>query len=143
MIAAGAEDAADRAREAVLGAELREQPSSEDAETAIADCSGLQDSPWPSPDGGCGASFLTCLACPNARVHPGHHPRLAHLHQALASLRSVLPPAAWAAGWRDAYDRLEDLRRRLGDGPWDQGLSRVTGADREVVTHLLTGALDA
>jgi hypothetical protein len=143
VIAAGAEDAVGCARKAVLAAELREQPSPGDVETATADCSGFHDSPWPSPDGGCGASFLMCLACPNARVHSGHHPRLAHLHQALASLRTVLPPAAWAAGWRDAYDRLEDLRRRLGDGHWAQGLSRVTGADREIVAHLLTGALDA
>ena len=142
MIAAGAEDAADRARKAVLAAELRDQPVPGDAETATADCSSYHDSPYPSPDGGCGASFLTCLACPNARVHPGHHPRLAHLHEALASLRSVLPPAAWAADWRDAYDRLEDLRQRLGDGPWAQGLARVTDADRELISHLLTGTLD-
>ncbi|MGH3195736.1 MAG: hypothetical protein ACRDRJ_34240 [Streptosporangiaceae bacterium] len=142
VIAAGAEDAADRARKAVLVARLRDKPVPGDAETATADCSAYHDSPYPSPDGGCGASFLTCLACPNARVHPGHHPRLAHLHEALASLRSVLPPAAWAADWRDAHDRLEDLRQRLGDGPWAQGLARVTDADRELINHLLTGTLD-
>src|ERR1017187_2408371 len=108
----------------------------------IADCSAYRASPWPSADGGCGASFLMCLACPNAPVHPGHHPRLAHLHEALGSLRSVLPPAAWAADWRDAHDRLEDLRQRLGDGLWAQGLSQVTDADRDLISHLLTGALD-
>jgi hypothetical protein len=70
-------------------------------------------------------------------------PRLAHLHEALASLRSVLPPAAWAADWRDAHDRLDDLRQRLGDGPWAQALARVTDADRELVSHLLTGVLSA
>jgi hypothetical protein len=83
-----------------------------------------------------------CLACPNAHVHPGHHPRLAHLHDALTSLRSVLPPAAWDADWGDAHARLEDLRQRLGGGLWAQGLSRVTDADRELIGHLLTGALD-
>jgi hypothetical protein len=140
-IAVGAEDAAARARSAVLIAQMRDAPAPGDAETATADCSSYRDSPYPSPDGGCGASFLTCLACPNARVHPGHHPRLAHLHEALASLRSVLPPAAWAADWRDAHDRLDDLRQRLGDGLWAQGLARVTDADRELVSHLLTGAL--
>ena len=74
---------------------------------------------------------------------PRPPPRLAHLHEALASLRSVLPPAAWAADWRDARDRLEDLRQRIGDGPWAQALAQVTGADRELVSHLLTGTLDA
>jgi hypothetical protein len=142
VIAAGAEDAAGRARKAFLAARLRDRPAPGDAETATADCSDPGDSPWPSPDGGCGASFLACLACPNARVHPGHHPRLAHLHEALASLRSVLPPAAWAADWRDACERLEDLRDRVGGGPWSQGLARVTSDDREIVARLLTGDLD-
>jgi hypothetical protein len=142
VIASGAEDAAGRAGKAVLAARLLDQAVSGDAETATADCSGPADSPWPSPDGGCGASFLACLACPNARVHPGHHPRLAHLHEALGSLRSVLPPAAWEAGWRDACERLEDLRDQVGDGPWARALGRVTSADREIVTHLLTGNLD-
>ena len=143
MIAAGAEDAADRARKAVLAAELRDRPVPGDAETATADCRSLRDSPGPSPDGGCGASFPPGRsACPNARIHPGHHPRLAHLHEALGSLRSVPRPATWAAEWRDAHDRLEDLRQRVGEGPWAHGLARVTDADREVITHLLTGSLE-
>ena len=143
VIAAGAEDAAGRARKAVLAAELRDQPEPGDAETATAACSGTHGSPWPAGDGGCGASFLMCLACPNARVHPGHHPRLAHLHEALASLRSVLPPGAWAADWRDAHDRLEDLKEQVGHGTWAQAMAQVTDADRAIVGHLLTGNLDA
>lgn len=143
VIAAGAEDAASRARTAVLIAQLRDRPQSGDAETATADCADPEGSPWPSPGGGCGASFLSCLACPNARIHPGHHPRLAHLHEALASLRSVLPPDAWTADWRDTHDRLEDLRRQVGEGPWKLAQSRVTAGDRQMISFLLTGALDA
>jgi hypothetical protein len=142
VIAAGAEDAAGRARKAALTAVLRDRPAPGDAETATADCADPGGSPWPSPGGGCGASFLACLACPNARVHPGHHPRLAYLHEALGSLRSVLTPAAWAADWRDAHERLEDLMTRVGGGPWAEGLARVTSDDREIVTRLLTGDLD-
>jgi hypothetical protein len=142
VIAAGAEDAADHARKVVLAAQVRDEPDPGDAETATADCPGEEHSPWPSPDGGCKASFLLCLACPNARVHPGHHPRLAHLHEALGSLRSVLPPAAWAGDWGDSYARLEDLRERVGAGPWGQALARVTDVDRDLIHHLLTGSLD-
>jgi hypothetical protein len=142
VIAAGAEDAAGRARKAVLAAELRDKPDPGHGETATAACSSSRDSPWPAPDGGCGASFLMCLACPNARVHPGHHPRLAHLHEALASLRSVLPAAAWAADWRDAHDRLEDLKEQIGDGPWAQARGRVTDGNRDLVSHLLNGDFD-
>lgn len=66
----------------VLVAELRDQRTPGDVETATADCGDFDNSPWPAPDGGCGASFLACLGCPNARVRPGHHARLAHLHGA-------------------------------------------------------------
>jgi hypothetical protein len=143
VIAAGAEDAADRARTTVLAAQIRDQADPGNVETATTDCPSYHDSPYPTPDGGCGASFLTCLACPNGRIHPGHHPRLTYLHEALASLRSVLPPAIWAADWRDGYERLNDLRQQLGDGLWAQGQARVTDADRELVRLLLTGDLNA
>lgn len=141
VFAAGARAAADHAREVVLVARLRDRPAPGDVETATADCASYHDSPYPSPRGGCGASFLMCLACPNARIHPGHHPRLAHLHEALGSLRSILTPAAWIADWRDAHDRLEDLRQRVGAGPWVQALSAVTDADRELIGHLVNGSL--
>jgi hypothetical protein len=55
----------------------------------------------------------------------------------------VLPTAAWVADWRDAHDRLEDLRERVGDGPWNHALAQVTDIAREIVTHLLHGVLDA
>jgi hypothetical protein len=42
VIAAGAEDAVDHARKAVLAAELRDQPDPGDAETATAACSGAR-----------------------------------------------------------------------------------------------------
>lgn len=142
VIAAGAQDAANRAREAILVAELRDTPNPRDTETATADCADYDNSPFPAPDGGCGASFLMCLACANARVHPGHHPRLAHLHLALANLRSALPSAVWEADWGEAHTRLADLKNKLGDGVWAQALSRVTDADRDLINHLLTGVLD-
>ncbi|MFD5445986.1 hypothetical protein [Streptomyces tendae] len=142
VIAAGAEDAAQRARAAVLVAQVRNAPVPGDVETATADCSGFERSPCPGPDGGCSASFLMCLACENAHVHPGHHPRLVHLHHALASLSAALPPATWEADWGDAHARLEDLKRKLGDGVWDDARARITDTDRDLIDLLLTGNLD-
>jgi hypothetical protein len=52
-----------------------------------------------------------------------------------------LPPATWAADWGDHYQRLEDLRGRIGAGPWNHALARVTGADRDLIHHLLAGSL--
>ncbi|MBK6015520.1 hypothetical protein [Streptomyces sp. MBT53] len=142
VIAVGAEDAALRARTGVLAAELREQPTAGDVETATADCSDYNNGPHPAPEGGCGASFLMCLGCQNARVHPGHHGRLAHLHTALTNLRSVVPPPAWKADWGETHERLEDLKDKLGAATWSQALAQVGDADRELIRHLLTGDLD-
>jgi hypothetical protein len=83
-----------------------------------------------------------CLGCENARVHPGHHPRLVHLHHALANLRTALPLPTWEADWGDAHARLEDLKSKLGDGEWSQGQARITDADRDFINLLLTGGLD-
>jgi hypothetical protein len=141
VIAAGAQDAAARARDVVLVAELRDKPSLGDVETATVDCSDFDNGIVATP-GGCGASFLMCLACQNARVHPGHHARLAHLHAALVNLRSVLPPAGWEADWGDTHARLADLKSKLGAGLWAQALTRVTAGDRDLIDHLLTGVLD-
>ncbi|MGW2540827.1 hypothetical protein ACWC5I_08120 [Kitasatospora sp. NPDC001574] len=78
----------------------------------------------------------------NARIHPGHHPRLAHLHQALDNARPVLPASVWAEGWSDAHARLEDLRRQVGGPAWRHALAGVTEADRTLIGHLLSGDLD-
>ncbi|MGW3690289.1 hypothetical protein [Streptomyces sp. NPDC005125] len=142
VIAAGAEDAATRARATVLIAHLSDEPDSKHTETATTDCSDFDHGPYPAPDGGCGASFLMCLSCENARVHPGHHARLAHLHHALENLRSVLPPPIWDKDWGDPHAQLEDLKRKLGNGTWNQALARVTDTDRDLIDLLLTGNLD-
>ena len=143
VIAAGAQDATDRAHQVLLAAQLRDRPVPGDTETATADCSDFAGSPHHrNADGGCGASFLMCLGCLNARVHPGHHPRLALLAEALNNLRSTLPPPAWKRDWADANARLHDLANRIGDGPWRQARSRVTDRDRDIIDLLLTGNLD-
>ncbi|MFJ4184137.1 hypothetical protein [Kitasatospora sp. NPDC089509] len=142
VIAAGAQDAADRARAAVLAARLAPGPDTDDNQVAIADCSDFAHGLVPAPGGGCAAPFLLCLGCANARIHPGHHPRLAHLHDALENLRSALAPTVWARDWADAHGRLDDLRERLGPGLWAAARAAVGDTDRTIVHALLTGSLD-
>ncbi|MFJ2663798.1 hypothetical protein ACIO14_05565 [Nocardia fluminea] len=142
VIAAGAQGAADLARKVVLVAEVRPAPTHGDTQTATADCADYTHSPYPDAEGRCGASFLMCLACANAHIHPGHHTRLAHLHRALTNLRSVMQPADWEADWGAAHARLEDLKYKLGEGIWVRSLNQVTADDRAVVDHLLIGELD-
>jgi hypothetical protein len=142
VIAAGAQAALEQARAAVLLAQLQEKADPADAPTATADCRDADASPWPLDGGGCGASFLMCLGCPNARVHTGHHPRLAHLEQALSQLRTALPQPVWDRDWAEHHERLQDLWQRLGEGQRRTALAQVTDADRTLIELLLNGSLN-
>ncbi|HEY1712577.1 MAG TPA: hypothetical protein VGG07_06720 [Solirubrobacteraceae bacterium] len=142
VIAAGAAGALEHARTAVLSAQVRARPDPHDEPTATADCHDRLHSPFTEHGVSCAASFLMCLACPNARVHPAYHPRLAYLCRSLEALRSAMDPAWWEADWRATHERLLDLRTRLGEGVWGQALTRAGAEDREIVTSLLRGEFD-
>jgi hypothetical protein len=141
VVEAGAFEALAQAQDAVFAGHLAGGPDPTRQETAVAECEDEASSPWPAPGGGCGADFLLCLACRNAHVHPGHHPRLAHLHQQLRSLRSVLDARGWQERWRDHLLRLDDLRDKVGPSAWKAALARVTDDDRAVVQLLMKGGL--
>lgn len=141
---AGAVEALGQARAVVFGGTITAEPDPEHQETATADCEDEESSPWPAPEGGCGADFLLCLACSNAHVHPGHHPRLAHLHQQILGLRSAMDDRMFRARWNDHLLRLEDLRdddKKIGLAAWKAALARVSDSDRSVVQLLLKGDL--
>ncbi|MGV2917293.1 hypothetical protein RMO59_14790 [Streptomyces alfalfae] len=99
VIAAGAEEALEQARKYTFHGRLTDAADAAHLETATADCADEDNSPWPDPNGGCGADFLLCLSCENSRVHTGHHPRLAAAPAAdLASLRLAREALAQALG---------------------------------------------
>lgn len=140
---AGAHEALGQARAAVFAGTITQAPGRGHQQTATVDCEDDTTSPWPAPDGGCGADFLLCLACTNAHVHPGHHPRLAHLHQQILSLQSVLDDRTFRDRWLVHLHRLEDLRGKVGPAAWTAALARVTDTDRTVVQLLVKKALAA
>jgi hypothetical protein len=141
VIEAGAYEALHLARTVVFDGHLDQASNPHHHETATADCADDTSSPWSAPDGGCAADFLLCLACPNAHVHHGHCPRLAHLHQQLLSLRSALPDRDWRPIWRDALLRLEDLSRKTSPAVWSTALAQATDNDRTLISFLLEGPL--
>jgi hypothetical protein len=141
VIEAGAREALEQARAVVFAGQLADAPDPDHQPAAAVDCEDESTSPWPAPKGGCGADFLLCLACPNAHVHPGHHPRLAYLHQQMKSLRSVLDDHTWRQRWGDPLLRLEDLRDKIGPAAWKAALSRVSETDRTIVQLLVKGDL--
>ena len=142
VIAEGALEAVDAARRTVFTARLSSQEDAGDRQTVTAACAGWEHSPFSSAGQGCAASFLLCTACPNARVTPAHHPRLAHLLSALDHLRGVAEPGIWETDWADAHARLSDLRGRLGEPAWQGALKAVTDTDRTVIDQLLQGDFD-
>ncbi|MFB9466410.1 hypothetical protein [Streptomyces cinereospinus] len=142
VIAEGALDAVAAAHRTVFSARLTERSKAGELETATADCADYEHGPFSPPGQTCAASFLLCTACPNARVTPTHHPRLAHLHQALGNLRGVVEPVVWDADWADAHARLADLRDRLGEAVWNAALASVSDTDRDVIDQLLHGVYD-
>lgn len=141
VIAAGAHDALRLARDITFQGRLTAVADPDHQETATTDCADESSSPWPAPEGRCGADFLLCLACGNARVHSGHHPRLALLHQRLLSMRSVWPEKLWQQQWSDSFERLVDLRAKVNELTWDAALARATDRDRTIIDHLLRGEL--
>ncbi|WP_252396585.1 hypothetical protein [Streptantibioticus parmotrematis] len=137
----GALEALEQARNTAFNGRLTPAADPGHQQTATADCQDESTSPWPAPDGGCGADFLLCLGCRNAHVHPGHHPRLAHLREQVLGLRSALPDPVWNGQWRDHLLRLEDLRDKVGTAAWNAALARVSQADRALIDLLLKGSL--
>ncbi|MFJ1740036.1 hypothetical protein ACIOG4_15300 [Streptomyces microflavus] len=133
----GAHEAHAQALTVVFGGKITDEPDPEHQETATVDCEDEESSPWPATEGGCGADFLLCLACPNAHVHPGHHPRLAHLHQQILSLRSALGDRSFHERWSVHLLRLQDLRDKVGPAAWTAALARVSDTDRTVVQLLV------
>ncbi|XUZ24613.1 hypothetical protein ACQVDT_06410 [Streptomyces sp. RMIT01] len=141
VFADAAEEASEQAEAAVFGGHLTDAPDPAHEQTVTADCEDESASPWPAPEGGCGADFMLCLACKNAYVHPGHHPRLALLQQQLESLRSVLDDGTWGRRWQGHLLRLEDLRDKVGAAAWGAALARAGSDDRALVHLLLKGDL--
>ncbi|WP_405944105.1 hypothetical protein [Streptomyces sp. NBC_00932] len=136
VFADGAEEALEQAESVVFGGHLADAPDPAHEQTVTADCEDETTSPWPTPEGGCGADLMLCLACKNAYVHPGHHPRLALLEQQLVSLRSVLDDSEWSERWQDHSLRLQDLRDKVGAAAWEAALARP-GSDDHALVHLL------
>ncbi|PBO20209.1 hypothetical protein CLM83_01890 [Streptomyces albidoflavus] len=142
VIADGALEAVDAARRTIFTARLTADAETGDRQTVTAACADWEQSPFSPAGQGCAASFLLCTACPNARVTPAHHPRLAHLLRALDHLRGVVEPGIWEADWADAHTRLTDLRGRLGEPVWQAALQAVTVTDRTTIDQLLQGDFD-
>ena len=106
-------------------------------------CLGYDDSPFAEPGEPCRASFLSCLACPNAVASLGHLPRLVVLHDALVGISEVVSRQEWQDHYAGHHARLQDLLHHCAnDEEVAQARSSATPADRATVEELLSGGFD-
>ena len=115
-----------------------------DYDTATAACTDVTHSPYTEPGLACTASFLLCLACPNAVATRRHLPRLAYLHQALGDLRTVAEPAVWEHDWSEHFLRLDTIRAtRVTAAEWAGASAAATPGERDLIDRMLTRRLEA
>lgn len=125
-----------------LDAEVSDQLAQGRLDTATGACLDYTHSPHDPAGSPCTASFLLCLACPNAISTPAHLPRLVALREAFANYatanqarftRQVLPHS----------ERLEDLLATIHTTDLSNAKARITTADQDLVQALLHRELDA
>ncbi|MFG3227605.1 hypothetical protein ACGF07_22875 [Kitasatospora sp. NPDC048194] len=143
VITAGVEEAVAAAK-ASFTAQVTRAETDAASDTATASCSDYTHSPFGTPGLPCRASFLLCMACPNAVVTPRHLPRLSYLLQMLEELKAVLAADVWDQDWREHFERLRDLRKApdFTDTEWSDALNSVSAKDREVINQLLRKGFD-
>ncbi len=112
-------------------------------DTATGACTDFTHSPFAPPGHACTASFLMCLACPNAIATRAHLPRLLALRDGLENLASVNPPRFHRL-YRDHYDRLEHLLSTSTTPAEREDAQRATSdPDVRLIERLLRRDLDA
>ncbi|MFI6031579.1 hypothetical protein [Amycolatopsis magusensis] len=136
--------------EADVLTELADHPAlakavlSGELDTATAACTDFHHSPHSEPGRPCTASFLLCLACPNAIATRRHLPRLVYLHRALQDLRATLEPRIWELDWREHHDRLEELLlTHTTIAEQEAVLNEISMRDRRLVEDFLRRRFDS
>lgn len=112
-------------------------------DTAASACLDFTHSPFTPEGEACTASFLMCLACPNAVATPAHLPRLVLLREAMDNLASI-DSVRFNARYRQHSDRLEHLlESSTTRAERDAARDDATDADRAMIERLLRQDLDA
>lgn len=111
--------------------------------TPAAACLDYHSSPFAAPGEPCAASFLSCLACPNAVATQDHLPRLVVLHDALVAISEVVAQPQWQQHYAEHLARLRDLLSQYAsDAEIAQARSSATPSDIDIIEALLRGRLD-
>ena len=112
-------------------------------DTATAACLDIMHSPHDADAGGpCTASFLTCIACPNAVATPAHIPRIVATRKALVAAARSSAPAVRQRDYAPHVAAIDDLLSQIPAPELRHAQATVTAADIKRVTELLNRRLD-
>ena len=113
-------------------------------DTATGACLDYGNDPFAtSPGQSCRASFLNCLACPNAMATEDHLPRLVTLHDALVGISAAVSPQQWQDHYAGHLARLRELLARCAnEAEVARARYSAKDSDREAIDKLLRGGYD-
>ena len=111
-------------------------------DTAVGACTDFHHSPFGEDGKPCPASFLLCLACPNAVATPDHLPRLLVLQHALENMASA-NPAHFERHHAAHAQRLNHLLSSIPSPIKNEARAKVTEQDEGIIERLLRKELDA
>lgn len=112
-------------------------------DTGVGACLDDRHSPFDAPGEPCTASFLLCLACPNAVATPAHLPRLVELSAALDNVASVNPNRFQALYATHRARLAHLLTTSTTPAQQRQARQQVSDTDRDLIERLLRRELDA
>ena len=111
-------------------------------DTVMNSCIDHDHSPYSSPGSPCGASFMLCLGCPNARAEPRHLPVQMLVLSGIESRRNEMEALAWATRFALPHSRLTHLLEQFPTATVEAARGKETEADKALVTRFLGRELD-
>lgn len=111
-------------------------------DTVMNSCVDNDHSPYSPPGSPCGASFMLCLGCSNARAEPRHLPIQLLVLAEIEARREEMEALAWATRFALPHARLLYLFAQYPAATVEASRGKETEADKALVARFLGRELD-
>ncbi|TFC17149.1 hypothetical protein [Cryobacterium sp. MDB2-10] len=111
-------------------------------DTVMNSCLDINNSPFTPVGSPCGASFLLCLGCPNARAEPRHIPTQLLVFAEIEARRDDMEAAEWAVRFALPHARLVNLFTQFPAATVEAARGQETPEDVALVARFLGRELD-
>ncbi|TFC51558.1 hypothetical protein E3O47_07460 [Cryobacterium sp. TMT2-17-1] len=111
-------------------------------DTVMNSCIDHEHSPYSPPGSPCGASFMLCLGCPNARAEPRHLPIQLLVFAVIETRRAEMQSLAWATRFALPHARLTHLFAQFPAATVEAARGKETEGDKALVERFLGRELD-